>query len=64
MSFYSVTKFSILSPLNVCLKQCTITILLFEKINERNCFNFCIKNEIKSVTTFEMLTVTFEMLKC
>ena len=28
----------------------------FEKMNQRNCIKFCVKNEIKCARTFEMLT--------
>ena len=30
--------------------------LLFEKMDQRNCIKFCIKNKIKCARTFEMLT--------
>ena len=33
--------------------------LLLKKIDQRNCIKFCVKNEIKCVKTFEMLTVAF-----
>ena len=33
--------------------------LLFEKMDQRNCIKFCIKNEIKCARTFKMLTVAF-----
>ncbi|KAA2237134.1 helix-turn-helix domain-containing protein, partial [Solihabitans fulvus] len=33
--------------------------LLFEKMDQRNCIKFCVKNEIKCARTFEMLTVAF-----
>ena len=33
--------------------------LLFEKMDQRNCIKFCVKNEIKCARTFEVLTVTF-----
>ena len=33
--------------------------LLFEKVDQRNCIRFCVKNEIKCARTFEMLTVVF-----
>ena len=33
------------------------SILLFEKIHQRNCIKFCVKTEIKCANTFEMLTV-------
>ena len=33
--------------------------LLFEKMDQRNCIKFCVKNEIKYARTFEMLTVAF-----
>ena len=33
--------------------------LVFEKMDQRNCIKFCIKNEIKCVRTFQMLTVAF-----
>ena len=33
--------------------------LLFEGMDQRNCIKFCVKNEMKCATTFEMLTVVF-----
>ena len=33
--------------------------LLFEKMEQRNCIKFCVKNEIKFARTFEMSTVAF-----
>ena len=33
--------------------------MLVEKMDQRNCVKFCVKNEIKCVRTFEMLTVVF-----
>ena len=33
--------------------------VLFEKMDQRNCLKYCLKNEIKCAKTFEMLTVMF-----
>ena len=33
--------------------------LLFEKMDQRNCIKFCVRNEIKWSRTFEMLSMTF-----
>ena len=33
--------------------------LQFEKMNQRNCIKFYVKNYIKFARTFEMLTVAF-----
>ena len=38
---------------------CSLLLLLFEKINQRNCIKFCVKNKIKCARTLEMLTVEF-----
>ena len=45
--------------LSVCVLMCSSIFLLFEKIDQRNCIKFCVKNEIKCARTFEMLTVAF-----
>ena len=33
--------------------------LFYEKMDQRSCIKFCVKNEIEYARTFEMLTVTF-----
>ena len=33
--------------------------LLFEKMDQRNCVKFCVKNQIKCAKIFEMMTVAF-----
>ena len=33
--------------------------LRFEKMDQRNCIKFCVKNDIKCARTFEILTVSF-----
>ena len=38
--------------------------LLFEKMVQRNCIKFCVKNEIKCRRTFEMLIVEFGEFHC
>ena len=36
-----------------------IDFLLFEQMDQGNCIKFCVKNEIKYVRTFDILTVAF-----
>ena len=38
---------------------CALRFLLFEKMDQRNCIKFCVKNETKYANTFKMLTVAF-----
>ena len=38
---------------------CSSISFLFEKMDQRNCIQFCVKNEIKCAKTFKMLTVAF-----
>ena len=36
-----------------------IFVLPFEKMDQKNCITFCVKNEIKCSITFDMLAATF-----
>ena len=38
---------------------CGLRFILFEKMDQRNCNKFCVKNEIKCAGTYEMLTMVF-----
>ena len=39
---------------------CALRFLPFEKMDQRNCIKFCVKNDIKCARAFETLIVAFD----